>query len=130
MSQTATETKTYRGVFRYMEPDETIPAEERSMFSQPRPKNLHQETLTLHNVREDTTLAPGLAGLDRQGFALIKDEMDPAVYESEEAIRKSYIPLVEAFVEEITGCRKAIVNNVAMRRKKSPYDGKHIRRSK
>jgi hypothetical protein len=129
-----------KAIFRYCEPDRSVPASERSLFAQPRPINLHEETLQLHNYRTATHLERGPAGLDKHGFTLVveddndhrhslgdidTDATDAAAWWSDEtALRKTYIPAVEALVRRVTGCRVAVVNNVAFRRRGgSRYDG-------
>jgi GA4 desaturase len=123
-----------KAIFRYCEPDRSVPASERSLFAQPKPINLHEETLPLHNYRTATHLERGPAGLDKHGFTLVIEEdrdsdididTDAAGWWSDEtALRKTYIPAVEALVRRVTGCRVAVVNNVAFRRRGgSRYDG-------
>ncbi|KIW67783.1 hypothetical protein PV04_07012 [Phialophora macrospora] len=120
-----------KAIFRYCEPDLSVPASERSLFAQPKPINLHEETLPLHNYRTAVHLDHGPAGLDKHGFTLVEDrdfcggDNDDAWWWGDEtALRATYIPAVEALVRRVTGCRVAVVNNVAFRRRgASRYDG-------
>ncbi|KAJ9607576.1 hypothetical protein H2200_007654 [Cladophialophora chaetospira] len=119
MSQTMTETHAtaVRGAFRYGEPDSAIPADKRSLFSQPHLVNLQEETLPLRDYRSDTKLVRGVEGLHKHGFTLVEHHLDPHAWDDEAAVRGAYIPSVEQLVKNVTGCKTAIVNNVAFRRK-------------
>ncbi|OAP60994.1 hypothetical protein AYL99_05998 [Fonsecaea erecta] len=104
-------------IFRYEEPDRSVPAEQRSLFSAPAPHNLKEEKLTLHDYRTDTKLAKGVEGLHKHGFTVVEHHVNPSAWATEEAIRQTYIPVVQELVKSVTGCRTALVNNVAFRRK-------------
>ncbi|EXJ71369.1 uncharacterized protein A1O5_05176 [Cladophialophora psammophila CBS 110553] len=129
MSVTTTATTTtasapaVEAIFRYEEPDRSVPAEERSFFSRPAPRNLREEKLTLNDYRTDTKLAKGAEGLHKHGFTVVEHYIDPSAWATEEDILQTYIPAVQELVETVTGCKTAIVNNVAFRRKKArEYD--------
>jgi hypothetical protein len=119
MSQAATSTtsESVQAVFRYGEPDRSVPASARSLFSQPKLVNMHEAQLPLHNYRTATHLTRGVEGLHRHGFTLLENHVDPGMYATEQDVRESYIPYVEKLVRELTGCKTAIVNNAAFRRK-------------
>ncbi|KIW91169.1 uncharacterized protein Z519_08064 [Cladophialophora bantiana CBS 173.52] len=128
MSVTTTATTTtsapaVEAIFRYEEPDRSVPAEERSLFSRPAPRNVREEKLTLNDYRTDTKLAKGAEGLHKHGFTVVEHHIDPSAWATEEDILQTYIPAVQELVETVTGCKTAIVNNVAFRRKKArEYD--------
>lgn len=123
MSQTTTQTQTpvVEAIFRYQEPDLSVSADMRALFAQPKPIKLHEEKMVLHDYRTDSKLERGFAGLDKHGFTLVEHHTDPAAWDDEEAVRKTYIPELEQLVKNLTGCKTAIVNNVAFRRQLPKY---------
>ncbi|KIX94929.1 uncharacterized protein Z520_09239 [Fonsecaea multimorphosa CBS 102226] len=104
-------------IFRYEEPDRSVPASERSLFSSPAPHNLREEKLPLHDYRSSTTLAKGAEGLHKHGFTVVEHHVDPSAWATERDVLDTYIPVVQDLVKSVTGCKTAIVNNVAFRRK-------------
>ncbi|OQV09277.1 hypothetical protein CLAIMM_13413 [Cladophialophora immunda] len=104
-------------IFRYEEPDRSVPAEQRSLFAAPAPHNIREERLTLHDYRSDTKLAKGVEGLHRHGFTVVEHHIDPSAWATEEDVLQTYIPAVQDLVKTVTGCKTVIVNNVAFRRK-------------
>ncbi|MCJ1297565.1 hypothetical protein MMC08_000352 [Hypocenomyce scalaris] len=108
------------GSFRFVEPDQSIPPEERAFFGFPPNKRDLNERIELHDASNAPELVPGPEGLDVQGFAYIKHQSALTKYEqfsTPHDIEETYVPEVEALICKLTGAKRAIVNNVGFRKK-------------
>ncbi len=99
------------------DPQRSVSADQRSRFALPRLVNMNEEKSILRDYRSDKNLTKGAEGLDKHGFTLVEHQLSDDTWSDEEAIRSSYAPLVEQLVKNVTGCKTAIVNSVAFRRK-------------
>lgn len=52
---------------------------------------------------------------------MVQHQIDESAWSTDESIRSTYIPAVSELVKSITGCKTALVNNVAFRRKAVDY---------
>ena len=107
------------GVFRFLEPDLSVPAQERAIFAGPASKDVREERIELHDFRTSTNVAREGRGLDVQGFtyvnhtsALTPDEM---LYGSN--AEDIYAPEMIDLALRVTGGKRAVVHNIAFRRK-------------
>jgi hypothetical protein len=131
MASTATvmtETET-KAILRFSVPDQSVTAEERSLFAFPANKSVVEETLSLHNFysapdARDATDTAGLVkgrnGLDVQGFTYVKHRSalsDSGTWFEGKEVERLYIPEVEKLICEVTGAKTAVVANVAIRRR-------------
>lgn len=105
---------------RFSIPDFSVPAEERSLFAFAAPKGVVDLKIPLRDARTDTDMVKGPAGLDAQGFAYVKHRS--ALSNSDrwfvgQDFEDIYMPEICDLVCEVTGAKKAIINNCAFRRK-------------
>lgn len=104
--------------FRFGVPDFSVPPEDRSLFSFPATTKVVHERIELHDFRTSTEVTKGPEGLDVQGFTYINHRS--VLHNSDQwfdSVRDAYIPEVEDLICKVTGAKRAIVNNVAFRRK-------------
>ena len=107
------------GTFRFLEPDLSVPAKERAIFAGPASKVAKEETIELHDFRTANDVAQGARGLDVQAFTYINhvssltgDEMLQGTN-----VEDVYAPEVIDFMLGVTGGSRAVVHNIAFRRK-------------
>lgn len=108
------------GVVRYNIPDFSVPAEERCTFAFAAPKDVADLSVPLRDARTDPDIVKGPAGIDVQGFTLIKHRS--ALHNSDrwftgQDFEEVYMPEVCDLVCKVTGAKKAIINNCAFRRR-------------
>ena len=105
---------------RFVVPDNSVTADERSLFAFPANKEVVEEHLELHDFRTATDVVKGAEGLDVQGFTYINHRS--ALSDSDEwftgkNVEETYIPETEDLICKLTGAKRAVVNNVAFRHK-------------
>lgn len=107
------------GVFRFLEPDLSVPAEERAIFAGPASKVAKEETIELHDFRTATDVAKGARGLDVQAFTYLNHTSSLTGDEilEETNAEDIYAPEVIDFILGVTGGSRAVVHNIAFRRK-------------
>ena len=109
------------GVFRFLDPDLSVPAHERAIFAGPASKAAKEETLELHDFRTSNDVAQGARGLDVQGFTFVNHvssltgEQLMAASNPEEI----YCPEIIDLILNVTGGKRAVVHDMAFRRKLS-----------
>lgn len=106
------------GIFRFVEPDLTVPAEDRAMFANARPKRLEQMELPLHDFRTSGEVAKGYEGLDTQDFTYINHA---SALCSEQMLQgrnaeEKLAPEVLDMMLKFTGAKIGVVHNIAFRR--------------
>lgn len=108
-----------RGILHFREPDPSITKDDRALFSNAAAKRAVNESIPLNDIRTDARITLGPAGLDKQGFAYLKHQSALASEEwfTGRNVEDVYIPEVCDLVCEMTGAKRAIVNNVAFRRR-------------
>ena len=118
MGSIATEQEHY-GLLRFANPDLSIPASERGLFSPPANKEVVEAKLPLHDLRTSPSIIQGPAGLDVQGFAYIQHQsaLSDETWFSGTNIEDIYLPEVCSLICNITGAKRAIINQCAFRRK-------------
>lgn len=118
----------HEGIFRFSVPDLSLSAEERSLFAFPANKEVKEERLRLYDARTDGNLVRGPEGLDVHGFTYINHRSalsDCDQWFTGQNIEEIYLPEVEELVCRITGAKRAVVNNVAFRRKLTEMQDDH-----
>lgn len=100
--------------------DTSIGHEKRGLYSFAPRKEARIVTVELNDARTDTRIAGGSDGLDVQGFAYIQHRsalQGPDSFLLGRNIEDIYIPEVCDLICRMTGAKKAIVNNCAIRHK-------------
>lgn len=128
----AVESSKFYGAIRFIEPDLSVPAEERAIYAGPAAKLAKDESVELHDFRTSTDVAKGLAGLDVQGFTYMNHEFSLGRDEilggtnAEDIYAKEVIDMMLKF----TGASRAVIHNMTFRRKLAvaQEDLYHIRR--
>jgi hypothetical protein len=69
-------------------------------------------TMPVHDIRP----AAGDVGLDREGFALLRDPTDVRDFWDEAELRARYYPLAERLVQEQTGAARVVIFDHTLRR--------------
>lgn len=106
------------GIFRFVEPDLTIPAQDRAIFANPRPKHLVQLELPLHDIRTSNEITSGSAGLDVQGFtylhhvSALSPEQMLAARNAEDVLAPETLEMMIKY----TGAKRGVVHSVGFRR--------------
>ncbi|KAK3620614.1 hypothetical protein LTR22_025515 [Elasticomyces elasticus] len=109
-----------KALFRFSIPDHSVSAYDRSLFAPPANKEVREEKLSLHDFRTSEDITHGGTGIDTQGFTYIKRRSalsDSGRWFQEDDLERIYFPEVEKLLCELTGAKRAVVNNVAFRRK-------------
>ena len=104
---------------RYMEPDDSITAEERCLYLFPAAKVVKDVTHKLHDIRTSSDIEQGPEGLDVQGFTYLKHDSalsGEQFYEGRN-VEETYFPEMVDLICKVTGAKRAIVDGVAMRRR-------------
>ena len=122
------EQKVQPAILRYIVPDLSVPAKDRSFFAFPANKEVVDTGVQLRDFRTDPDIVRGPAGLDVQGFTYIAHESALAKsdgwYEGQN-VEEIYLPEVEALICKVTGAKRAVVNNVAFRRREAEKQVDH-----
>lgn len=116
------------GVIRYSEPDDSIPASERSFYSFPASRLVEDHTHKLHDLRQPP-IKPG-TGLDVQGFTWVQHKSALAGEEWFQGrnIEDVYAPETIKLICEVTGAKRAVVGGFGIRtrsatlQEEKPYD--------
>ena len=106
------------GIFRFYEPDLSVPAEERAIFAGPANKRAAEEKIQLHDFRSSNDVAKGAKGLDVQAFTYVKHKSSLTAEELLEGdnAERIYVPETIDLVLKLTGASRGVVHNVAFRR--------------
>ncbi|KAF2166411.1 hypothetical protein M409DRAFT_23051 [Zasmidium cellare ATCC 36951] len=109
-----------RGVLRFSIPDESIPAEERSLFATPQNKDFVPKEVELHDFCESSDVVQGPEGLHVQGFTYLRHKSkiigSDQLFEGRN-LDDIYLPEVERLMREVTGAKEVIVWSGVVRRK-------------
>lgn len=107
------------GIFRFLEPDLSVPAHERATFAGPASKAAKEETIELHDFRSDKSIARGREGLDVQGFTYVEHASSLTGEELLAGTKAEdiYAPEVIGFMLKLTGGSRAVAHDVGFRRK-------------
>lgn len=108
------------GTLRFSEPDLSVSAAERALYTFPATKRFTDEAVQLHDFNAADELTKGAEGIDVQGFSYIKHRS--IITEEDEwftgqNVEEKYIPETEELVLKITGARKAVVSQIGFRRR-------------
>ena len=109
------------GTFRFLDPDLSVPAQERAIFAGPAPKAAKEETIELNDFRTSHEVAKGGSGLDVQAFTYVNHVSTltaEAILEGTNA-EDIYVPEMIDLILKVTGASRAVAHNVAFRRKLS-----------
>lgn len=106
------------GVFRYVEADLSMKAEDRAFYSPPAPKRIKEEELPLHNFWTSDEVAKGNEGLDVQAFTY---QNHTSVLSGDEFLEGTncediYAPECVDLILKLTGAKRAVCHGVAFRR--------------
>lgn len=106
------------GIFRFVEPDLTIPAQDRAIFANPRPKHLVQLELPLHDIRTSNEISSGSAGLDVQGFTYLHhvSALSPEQMLEGRNAEDLLAPETLEMMIKYTGAKRGVVHSVGFRR--------------
>jgi hypothetical protein len=110
----------HEGILRWSVPDSKSSAAERSFYGPNANKAIAEHKIEIHDFRTDDSVVKGPEGLDVQGFTYIKHVSVIAgkpELDEDDNLEKVYIPEVEKLICEVTGAKRAVVNNVAFRRR-------------
>lgn len=105
------------GLFRFVEPDLSISAQERSIFAGPAPKKVQEESLQLHDFRTSKDVRHGQAGLDAQSFTYVDHTSRLTGEEllAGDNAERIYAPEMLDLVLKVTGASRGVVYNIAFR---------------
>lgn len=105
-------------IFRFVEPDLTVPAYDRAIFANPRAKQIEQLELPLHDFRTSTEVARGTDGLDLQGFTYIEHDscLTPDEMLAGRHAEEILAPEVLQMMVELTGAKRGVVHSIGFRR--------------
>ncbi|KJX93097.1 hypothetical protein TI39_contig4414g00001 [Zymoseptoria brevis] len=114
-----------QAIFSFSHPDLTSPASSRPIYVPPPALSQHNLTLPLHDIRSVSELQQGLKSLDEHGFTLVKHAS--AFEEDREMqgmlkgrnVEEGYAPEMVELALKVTGAERAVVHNVAFRRRGS-----------
>ncbi|EME83006.1 uncharacterized protein MYCFIDRAFT_196406 [Pseudocercospora fijiensis CIRAD86] len=117
-------TTTTKGILRFSIPDESVTAEQRAFFATPQNKDFVKQEAELLDFN-NSDIVKGAQGLDVQGFTWIHHKSQIATSENAcngkffegSNIEDLYLPELERLIENVTGCKKAVVWNGVTRRK-------------
>ena len=107
------------GVFRFLDPDLSVPAQERAIFAGPASKDVREERIELHDFRASADVAKDGRGLDVQGFTYVDHTSSLTADEMLSGSNAEDIYALEVIdlALRVTGGRRAVVHNIAFRRK-------------
>lgn len=113
-----------RAILRFKEPNFYIGPEDRSLFALCAATRVVDAEINLHDARNSAEIAKGAAGLDVQGFTYVKhrsalansNRPSESWFEGQN-LEDVYFPEVCKLICDLTGAKRAIVNNSAFRRK-------------
>lgn len=121
------------GIFRFLEPDLSVPAEERAIFAGPASKLAKEESIELKDFRTATDIAKGVQGLDVQAFTYLNHKSSLTGEEILQGTNAEdvYAPEVCEWILGVTGGSRAVVHNIAFRRKlaEKAVDLYHVNRA-
>lgn len=108
-----------KGILRFGIPDESVPAEERSLFASPQNKDFVAKEVQLHDFRSSEAVVQGPQGLDVQGFTYLKHKFKTAGPDQLEGsnVHDIYLPEIEQFMKEVTGAKEVIAWSGVVRSK-------------
>lgn len=114
----ASETPQQTGIFRFIDPDLSIPASQRAIYASPAPKRVVEEEIALHDLRAATDLPSGQAGLDTQAFTWAKHQFSLSAEEllQGDNVENVYVQEVKDLVLKVTGAKRAVAHQAAFRR--------------
>ncbi|KAF2769756.1 hypothetical protein EJ03DRAFT_351027 [Teratosphaeria nubilosa] len=115
----SSETELTKGYVRFSVPDLSISGKELAIYSPPISKSVKQESVPLHDFRTATDVAKGAEGLDVQGFTWIKHQSSlksPDEFITGRNIEDIYVQECIDLIKDLTGAKKGVVHNVALRR--------------
>ncbi|EME38479.1 hypothetical protein DOTSEDRAFT_39471 [Dothistroma septosporum NZE10] len=106
------------GIFRFLEPDLSVPAEDRAIFAAPANVRAVEERIQLHDFRTSADVARGAQGLDVQAFTYIKHKSSLSGEEMLQGtnVEDIYAPETVDMILKLTGASRGVVHNVAFRR--------------
>ncbi|SMR52557.1 unnamed protein product [Zymoseptoria tritici ST99CH_3D1] len=112
-----------RAIFSFSHPDLSSPASSRPIYVPPPALSQHNLTLPLHDIRSNSELQQGLKSVDEHGFTLVKHT---SAFEKDgkmqgllkgRMVEEVYAPEMIRLALEVTGAKRAVVHNVAFRRR-------------
>lgn len=112
-------------LIRFTIPDPSIPVHSLAFFTQYPTKQSALLPTPLHSFRTSSSITPGPAGLDTQGFTYIRHKFSLTDEElfvgrnAEDIYAKECVELVL----RVTGAKRGVVHNVEMRRKAGKVEG-------
>lgn len=120
------------GIFRYSLPDDSIPAQDRCLYSFPSSKTVKDHSHALHDLRTSTDIRKDGAGLDIQGFVSVHHEsaLSTRDWFDERNVVDVYAPEMIKLICEVTGAKRAVIDGFALRiracdeQEEDPYDVK------
>ncbi|USW59777.1 Putative hydroxylase/desaturase AsaB [Septoria linicola] len=118
MGDTQVPTDVY-GIFRFLDPDLSVPASERPMFVGPTPKRVVEERIKLIDFRNSHDIEKGAKGLDVQSFTFVNHKFSLHANQILEGTNAEdiYAQEVIDFMLKLTGASRAVVHNITFRRK-------------
>lgn len=118
MGEAAASSKVY-GTVRFIDPDLSVPAQERAIFAAPAPKIAKDQSVELHNFRTSTDIAKDFEGLNVQAFTFIEHEFSLSGDELLEGtnVEEIYAKEVIDLMLKFTGASRAVIHNIAFRRR-------------
>jgi len=104
---------------RYNVPDDSVPPENRGLFSGPAHKSAIDVDVELHNPETSPNIVQGPEGLDIQGFTYVKHKSSLTLEQwlTGSNVEETYIPEVEQLVREVTKAKTVIVNHLGIRKR-------------
>ena len=107
------------GTFRFLEPDLSIPASERAIFAGPASILAREESIELNDFRTSPNIAHGPEGLDVQSFTYLTHKSSLSGDDILQGTNAEdvYAPEVCKWMLGVTGGSRAVVHNIAFRRK-------------
>ena len=105
------------GTFRYSLPDDSVPVQQRSLYTGPSSKLVKDIPHKLHDFRTDPAFTQGGAGLDVQGFTYINhtSALSGDQYFEGRNVEEVYGPEVCELLKAVTGAKRAIVDGATLR---------------
>lgn len=106
------------GIFRFCEPDLSVPAEERAIFAGPANIRAAEEKIQLRDFSTSNDIAKGAEGLDVQAFTYIKHKSSLAGEELLQGTNAEdiYAPEAIDLILKLTGAARGVVHNLTFRR--------------
>ncbi|CRG92820.1 hypothetical protein PISL3812_09890 [Talaromyces islandicus] len=107
------------GLFQYVEADNSVPAEERALYTLPSSRTIVDIRQPLYDMRTSTNIVKGPDGLDVQGFTYLEHSstLSGGDWFAGSNIEEIYIPEIIELICNITGAKRAVVDSVQIRRR-------------